>query len=911
MSRAATVAEVHLVSHTHWDREWYLTREQFRLRLVDLIDRVLEMLRAGPSFAFFHLDGQTIVLEDYLEIRPERDPDLRKLIGEGRLLVGPWYVMPDEFLVSGESLVRNLALGHRTARSFGGSMPVGYLPDLFGHVGQMPQILRQFGLDNAVLWRGFGGRDAEYWWEAPDGSRVLMLHLPQEGYCNATRVALVPARMVQRAEAAIGHELARSRVGVALLMNGVDHVEPQDTVPELIRQLKARGHEASHSTLPAYVERVRSAVASNRGAALEVIRGELREGEDYAPLLPGVLSARVYLKQANARVQRELERWAEPLSAFAWVGGSPYPQAPLRYAWKTLLQNHPHDSICGCSIDAVHEENMTRFARAGQVAEDLSGRAAEALGRAVAPPPDGCVRTVLLHTSGTPFSGVAEATLDLPYESAEPGRHVDEEALEAPVRFWPATARPIEARGPDGAPRTFQILSETDTVAFVTSRFETPWALRVKRLHLAVEALGIPGCGYSTIDWRIGEAASAQEASPASPRANTGLLDLSVKDDGTVDVTHLPAGLVYRGCGGILDEGDVGDEYTYSPPANDRQVTDEDVASVRIARVHAGPLRTAYRIDRVLRVPARTDTDRASRSQTPADLEVSTVVTLDRGAEFVTWDVAVVNTARDHRLRLLFPSAGQPVVTAVADSAFGTVERPARRDEAAVAPRVERRVSYAPMQSFVHVGDDDGGLAVVTDGLMEYEVLQEPSGPGLAVTLLRSVGALSRDDLVMRPHGHAGPGLDTPGAQCLGPHRFRLAMAPGIGRADVGALYQTAARVLTPPRAWTPAACSGSGPAEAHVIEVNGPVVLSACKRADDGESLVVRYFNPAPRAAAVRLALATPVAGAFLLDLLEARVETLDVVDGQVHREVRGHGMETIELVVLRRSAAGGTAVT
>jgi alpha-mannosidase len=174
--------DIHVVSHTHWDREWYLTYEQFRLRLVALIDRLLDLLDTDPSFRYFHLDGQTIVLEDYLEMRPEQEPRLRSAIRSGRVLIGPWYVMPDEFLVSGEALVRNLVRGHQISRDYGAPMPVGYLPDLFGHVGQMPQIWRQFGLDNTILWRGFGGRDAEYWWEAPDGSRVLMMHLPPEGY---------------------------------------------------------------------------------------------------------------------------------------------------------------------------------------------------------------------------------------------------------------------------------------------------------------------------------------------------------------------------------------------------------------------------------------------------------------------------------------------------------------------------------------------------------------------------------------------------------------------------------------------------------------------------------------------------------------------------------------------------------
>ncbi len=219
--------DIHVVSHTHWDREWYLTYEQFRMRLVGLIDRLLDLLDEEPDYKHFHLDGQTIVLEDYLEIRPEQESRLRRAIESGRILIGPWYVMPDEFLVSGESLVRNLARGYRISRQFGTPMPVGYLPDLFGHVAQMPQIWRQFGLDNTILWRGFGGTRAEYWWQAPDGSRVLMLHLPPEGYCNATRVVFDPEAMMTRAATAVDYERARTAVGEALLMNGVDHVEPQ------------------------------------------------------------------------------------------------------------------------------------------------------------------------------------------------------------------------------------------------------------------------------------------------------------------------------------------------------------------------------------------------------------------------------------------------------------------------------------------------------------------------------------------------------------------------------------------------------------------------------------------------------------------------------------------------------------
>ena len=250
-------------------------------------------------------------------------------IAGARLLVGPWYVMPDMFLVSGEALVRNLALGLRIAEGFGKAMRVGYMPDPFGHVAQMPQILAGFGLDGAILWRGFGGRDAEYWWEAPDGTRALLLHLPPEGYCNGLRLPLLPpAEMRRQAADVIARERARSHTGQVLLMVGVDHVEPHPALPQVVDALNDLPQTAALlSTLPDYVTAVASSISD--GDATEIIRGELRGGEDYAHLLPGVLSARTYLKQANARVQRELEHWAEPVSVFAKLGGAQVPTGPL------------------------------------------------------------------------------------------------------------------------------------------------------------------------------------------------------------------------------------------------------------------------------------------------------------------------------------------------------------------------------------------------------------------------------------------------------------------------------------------------------------------------------------------------------------------------------------------------------
>jgi alpha-mannosidase len=177
-----------VISHTHWDREWYRTYQEFRLRLVEVVDQVLDLLAERPDFAHFTLDGQAVILEDYLAIRPERASQVREFVQAGRLHIGPWYVQPDEFLVSGESLIRNLMLGERVARPLGGAARIGWLPDTFGHVAQLPQILRNFGIDNFVFTRGMGDElpepRTEFWWEAPNGDRVLALH-QLAGYWNA------------------------------------------------------------------------------------------------------------------------------------------------------------------------------------------------------------------------------------------------------------------------------------------------------------------------------------------------------------------------------------------------------------------------------------------------------------------------------------------------------------------------------------------------------------------------------------------------------------------------------------------------------------------------------------------------------------------------------------------------------
>jgi alpha-mannosidase len=281
-----------LVSHFHWDREWYRTFQAYRARLVDAVDCVLDLLAADPGYRFL-LDGQTVLLEDYLAIRPERRAELESGLRSGRLAAGPWYVQPDSLLPSGEAHVRNLLHGRRVGEQFGPVSRVGYVPDSFGHPAQLPQILAGFGITTFIHWRGSGAEldalSSPYRWEAPDGSAVEATLL-REGYFNA---ACLPedAAAAARGLAALAERLGAGHDGPALLMNGVDHMLP-DAHTGVVAQALAEltGGRVQRGLLE-------DAVGRGHGERRR-FRGEL-VGARIAPLLPGVWSTRTPTKLAN------------------------------------------------------------------------------------------------------------------------------------------------------------------------------------------------------------------------------------------------------------------------------------------------------------------------------------------------------------------------------------------------------------------------------------------------------------------------------------------------------------------------------------------------------------------------------------------------------------------------------------
>lgn len=840
--RPRTVA---IVPHTHWDREWYSSFQTFRLRLVDLLDEFLPRLEGDPSYARFLLDGQMAVVDDYLEVRPESEGQIRRLAASGRLAMGPWYILMDEFLVSGETIIRDLQLGLERAAAFGGAMNVGYLPDMFGHVAQMPQILRQAGIDNAVVWRGVPAAidRTAFNWSAPDGSTVRAEYL-RYGYGNGANVPDDAKALVARIRehiAELGPALGPD--DGLLWMNGTDHEVPQPWLGRVVAEvndlqddfrleitsLAEYLHEADPDGLPSWT-------------------GELRSGAR-ANLLMGVGSNRVDVKQAAARAERMLERIAEPLCAL-FLGAERWPGTLLDIAWREMIRNAAHDSICACSADDVGLAVLHRFAEAFHIADGLRSRAVRTAAGFLAN-----AGPVVVNPSARARAGIVE--INVPGEGPVAGGQLLKE--HAAVRGdFSITGRELGAilgqirsqqfdddtyinaieidDTPDGGLdivlhadsrlRANIVVEEVkrDLYARAGARPDAPVRVRIlappsRRVAVRVDA--VPGFG-----WKRWEPASLNVLPVTAEGAvlRNGVVTVEVDPTtGTFAINGQP------GFDRLVDDGDHGDTYNYSPPDHDAVIDRPE--DVRVEVVEAGPVRGRLRVERTYVWPARiSDKKRARVGEVRA--RVTTTIELRAGERLVHVHHRFVNPARDHRLRARLPLPAR-ADHSEAECAFAIV----RRGLTAEGGPHERALPTFPSRRFVRAG----GLTVVHEGLLEYEVVD--GGRSLALTLLRATGMLSRVEMTYRPLP-AGPPTPLEAPQMLGPVEARYAVH--IGDADPYALVDDA---FLPLQVAT-ADGGGTAPDSGSALLVDGAEV-SAVRRVAGG--LEIRVFNPRPEATDVR----------------------------------------------------------
>ena len=776
----------HIISHSHWDREWYLPYEKHHMLLIELMDTLIETLENDPEYKSFHLDGQTLLIEDYLQVRPENKERLKKLIENKRIHVGPWFILQDEWLTSSEANVRNLQIGHQLAREYGEVCKVGYFPDSFGNMGQAPQILKKAGIETAVFGRGvkptgfnnevkdldsYESPYSEMYWQSEEGSKILAV-LFANWYSNGIEVPVD----VEEAKNYWNQKLADASKYAStphlLFMNGCDHQPVQTDLSQAIKVAKELYPDVEfvHSNFEDYIK----ALNENLAEDMATITGELRSQQtDGWFTLANTASARIYIKQMNTKCQMMLEKMAEPLATIAHKEGMEYPHHLFKYAWKLLMENHPHDSICGCSVDEVHREMVTRFDKVQTVAKHiidecmaylvskLNTKAFEATDKQVHP-------FVVVNSSGWKRSGVVEAEVEVDkmYFNEAPLRRIINTMHEKQLPAFEV----VDEFG-NKIPATIEVLPNAFNYDLPKDRFRQPYI--AKRVKITLEVDKIPAFGYQC--FALVEAKDHEVMKDSLIKEDLTIENEFIKvqfnENGSLCILDKETQKTYDNFGIFEDCGDIGNEYIYFMPKGETPITTRDVKA-HIEVVEDKPYQAVVKVKHTLMIPKKANelldqeiqdlvgftARKATRDTELIPFEIETLYTIERQNRLIKAVTKFDNQALDHRLRVLFETKIQTPYH-YADSIFEVAKRDTTPHAAWKNP-----CNAQHQQSFINVHDDVAGVTIANKGLNEYEVLGKQNNT-IAVTLHRGVREL----------GDWGVFL-TPDAQCLGEHEVEFAI---------------------------------------------------------------------------------------------------------------------------------------
>ncbi len=794
---------VSVVYQTHWDREWYFSHQAFVARLLRVMAQVTTLLETD-QIAHFMFDGQTA---GYADLLAHAEPDLQRrvqrLAAQGRLILGPWFVMADEFLVSGESLIRNLEIGMADANHAGNCQRVGYLPDTFGHIAQMPQLLREFNIDCAVVWRGVDCEHAAFDWHAADGSTVGTVYLTEGYYQHPLNVADYRAAV----SAYVNKAASRGLSEHVLLTQGGDHLQPHPQVKSRMAQCNAgqTDYVLQESTLEEYVQTALAASEGKRGT----INGELRANTQ-SFLLPDVLSTRRYLKRQHQALEDRLINEIEPLFAQLCIQT---PQRALAQCWRSLIEAQAHDSICGCSIDEVHHAMEHRFAALTAQMDGLSARAGI----------DSGMRATQQHGTGNAFADDAKLTLFNPRVQMHKGALVVSIFLEGSL----ATSLTVSTN--DGVRLRNTITSTAPDTAFFSPDDDFPDTRAGHRYEVVIWAR-INAMGNLAVTVEKSTTPAATGAKPKKRAIENARLRLQLDAVGTLTLSSRKSGQVQEQVLALRYEMDAGDSYNFSPPTKQVGLLHAAFSLVDIV-ARDGVQEMRLRV--AMQVPAALSANRLGPAATTTENHGVLKLSLIDGENAVRATLHWTNTALDQRTRLILLTP-QEITESFADSAFIWQRRAvALANYPKEISRAEMPPAVLPSLSAIQAG----GLFFHHRAMHEFEILETRA---IGVTLVRSVGWMSRRDLTTRGVG-AGPDMATPEAQCLRDDvfEFQFGLVEENSNAEAADVLASAEAFRRPPFAlhghttrWRAALDLG-----------NTHVRLSALRTV--GEARELRVWNP------------------------------------------------------------------
>ncbi|MBS4036273.1 MAG: hypothetical protein KGZ85_17555 [Ignavibacterium sp.] len=866
----------HVISNTHWDREWRYPFQRNRQMLVDMIDKVLEILDSEPEYRAFHLDSQSIVINDYLEVRPHKEEQIVKLVKEKRLFIGPWYVLPEQFQVGGENLIRNLLLGHKNSKLYGRVSKIGYSPFSWGQIGQLPQIYKEFGIELIMFYRGVNSIDspkAEFLWIGADGTEAVssrfstmprynfyfyiyrpVVHneffsdveykwsrggvpfhfidqqLAEEDYFIVDPVdGYYPENIKKQVETIINDQVDDFTTPHVIWMEGHDSSGPNIKTVQIIKDIKMIFPDMSvvHSTLEDYAELLFESVDLN---SLKKVYGERRSSQydrRSGNMYGYTTSARMYLKQKNFEAEKWTQFYVEPFTVFSSLTGRDINDGYLDKAWELIIQNSSHDSIGGCSLDQIHDDMMDRYRQAIEISKGVFERSVKYIVKNLDLPKvsDENLFLVAFNPNNYLRNEVVECFIDIPKEFDK-----------GDFNIFDLNGNLIEK----------QTLRFKPYQPVIEQLIDRPMYFDMMRYHCCVDLKNVPEFGYKSFWLKPVETSKVRGQKLAlslskgqklkDGLANNNIIEndflkIKIKPNGTFDLFDKINKKDFNGLGYFYDEGEAGHAWINVPT---KPFITTLKSKVKIIIIQNGALSATVKISHKIKLPINLSERKKNNPKSTA-VDVDLFITLNKNSKRVELKVHVNNTAESHRLRIMFPT-NLDANFHYGEGQFDVVRRSSQRPD--TKDWIEQPMYDYPLHHFADVTDEKHGFAVLVDGLKEYELLNDKKKT-LAVTLFRGfeyiIAPSSKQDYTYLK-----------GSQCLGKSSYSLAIYPHKGDWQFGDVYKEALNFNNHISLVQTGKANGELPSELSFMKVTpDELVFSALKRSEDGNGFVLRVYNP------------------------------------------------------------------
>ncbi|TVQ82709.1 MAG: hypothetical protein EA393_16580 [Bacteroidetes bacterium] len=893
----------HIISNTHWDREWRFPFQRNRQMLVDMIDAVLEILESEPEYRAFHLDSQSIVLKDYLEIKPQNKERIIKLTKENRLLHGPWYILPEEFQVGGENHIRNLLLGHKISQAHGGVSKIGYSPFSWGQISQLPQIYRQFNIDLIMFYRGINSIDspkAEFLWEGADGTQMVSsrfstmprynfyfyIYRPavhNEGFYDveydwkkggtpfhfadgmqqdedyfiiSPHTDFYPENIEPRVNKIIEDQARDFTTPHKIWMEGHDSSGPNRQTLDIIRQIRKKmPHlDVRHSTLEEYAKHIAESVDVE---TLKKVYGERRSAQNNnrcGNLFGYTTSARMYLKQANFDAERWIQYYAEPFNIFSGMLGRDINDQYTQTAWELIVQNSAHDSIGGCSLDRIHEDMMLRYKHAVEISKGVFERSLKSLlpkmnTSAFLKENESDIFITAVNATNYMCSDVVEAFVDIPVSLDKGDFDVYDE---------------------QGHKLEKSIISRENHQPVLEQMINRPMFFNMVRYRVWIQMKDVPAFGLKAFKVVPVEAAEpAIESSEDNLILQNAFLNVRVREDGSLDITDKQNNVSYEGVAWFEDHGDAGHAWVLTPvePTISTRGTKPD-----IRKSFTGEVYNEITITHKLMLPANLK----SRKENIGEMLENTIVLkvgLAKSQRHLSLDVKVNNTSESHRLRMMIPTRLN-ATHSFGEGQFDVVKRSLERPD--TSDWIEQPMYDFPMHHFVDISDGHKGIAALVDGLKEYEVLPDKDKT-LAITLFRTF-EYKINPSAPQDYSHEK------GAQMLGESSYRLALYPHAGDWQQGNMYREAFLFNYPLRLVQTGKLQGELGTEAALMKITPEELIFGTMKLPESEepgTFVLRLYNPTADTVEGRVEILKEITSVEKITLEEIAGETVSTENG------------------------------